>query len=120
MVIVEDEGITQMQLRVILKGAGLEIAGAVANGKDAIELVLAEKPDLVLMDIKMPVMDGLEATRRILAQSHMCIVMLTAYDDYREEADTIGATGYVVKPIDRLTLLPQLAAALQRFTAPPS
>lgn len=113
-VIVEDEGITQMQLRQILTRAGLHIIGAAMSGPEGVEMARRAKPDLVLMDIRMPgEYDGLEAARRILAEQSVCVVMLTAFndDDYKEQARQIGTCGYVVKPIDRDTLLPQLEGA---------
>src|SRR5689334_9601672 len=65
-VIVEDEGVTQLQLRRILRSEGMEVVGLAANGLEAIEVVLEKRPDVVLMDIRMPIMDGLEAARIIL------------------------------------------------------
>lgn len=81
-VIVEDEGITQMQLRSILKRAGLVVLASAVDGVEGVATTLRERPDLVLMDICMPgPFDGLEAARRILAEYHVCIVMLTAFSD---------------------------------------
>lgn len=117
-VICEDEGITQMQLRRIMRAAGLVVAGVAGDGRAGVEIVLREKPDLVLMDIKMPLLDGLEAAKEIMSAYKVCIVMLTAYatDEYRERASDIGACGYVIKPITALTLMPQLQQAYVRFT----
>jgi two-component system, response regulator PdtaR len=117
-VVVEDEGVTQLQLRKILRSEGMEVVGAAANGQDAIQVVLETKPDLVLMDIRMPVMDGLEASRRILADYHVCIVMVTAFseEEFRQEAQDIGACGYILKPVTTETLIPQLREALRKFT----
>ncbi len=115
-VIIEDEGVTQMQLRMILTRAGLRVIGAASRGEDAVDLVLKERPDLVLMDIKMPgQIDGLEAARQILAQHHVCIVMLTAYDTHRAEAAQIGACGYVIKPVNSASLVPELERAFTAF-----
>jgi two-component system, response regulator PdtaR len=117
-VIVEDEGITQMQLRRILKNAGLTVLASAVNGEEGVTTVLRERPDLVLMDIKMPgSIDGLEAARQILAEYHVCIVMLTAFSDaeYRQRAQELKTCGYVVKPITTESLLPQLEAAYQNF-----
>lgn len=119
-VIVEDEGLTQMQLRRILVLAGMQVAASAMNGPMGVAAALAEKPDLVLMDIRMPgEYDGLEAARRILEQVNICVVMLTAFAEptYRARATEIGTCGYVTKPIDQDTLIPQLEAALIRFSA---
>jgi two-component system, response regulator PdtaR len=117
-VICEDEGITQMQLQRILTQAGLIIIATAGDGQAGVEAVLREQPDLVLMDIKMPVMDGLEAAEQILAVYRVCIVMLTAYaiQEYQQQAAEIGSSGYVVKPITAQTLLPQLRQAYAQFT----
>ena len=119
--IVEDEGITQLQLSRILRSEGLEVVGSAADGKEAIEMVLATRPDIVLMDIQMPVMDGLEASEHILAKYRVCIVLLTAFSDeeYMERAKEIGICGYVLKPITGETLIPQLQTAFEKFQEVP-
>lgn len=116
-VIVEDEGVTQLQLTRILRSQGIQVVGTAGNGKVAVEVVLRERPDLVLMDIRMPVMDGLEASERILAEYRVCIVMLTAFSDeeYQKRAEELGTCGYVVKPIMVETLMPQLKDAFHKF-----
>jgi len=112
-IICEDEGISQMQLKRALSISGMDVVGTARNGRDGVELALKERPSLILMDIRMPVMDGLEASRLILKHYQPCIVMLTAFSDseYRQEAFEIGTAGYVVKPVTGETLLPQLEAA---------
>ena len=115
---VEDEGITQMQLAKILKAAGMVQVGLATNGPQGVDIALSVRPDLILMDINMPgEFNGLEAARRILAEYPACIVMLTAYLDYVEEARNIGIHGYEIKPLDRMNLLHQMRAALTRFQA---
>ena len=115
-VVVEDEAITQMQLRMILTRQGLDIVGTAINGRQGVESVRALLPDLVLMDIKMASStDGLEAARQILSERRICVVMLTAYEEYRDEAREMGACGYILKPIDSTTLVPQLARAYRDF-----
>jgi len=116
-VICEDEGITQVQLVRLLKRAGLVVAGAANNGQTGVELVLREKPDLVMMDIRMPIMDGLEATRRILAEYPVCVVMLTAFADeaVREQSRQAGSRGFLLKPVTG----PSLIAALEQFYQQP-
>jgi two-component system, response regulator PdtaR len=116
-VICEDEGITQMQLRRILTQAGCVVVATAGDGQAGVDAVLRERPDLVLMDIKMPVMDGLEAAEKILAAYRVCIIMLTAYatPEYQQRASEIGVCGYIIKPITAQTLLPQLQQAYTRF-----
>ncbi len=116
-VVVEDQGVTQLQLRKILRSEGLDVVGVASNGREAVDLVLASKPDVVLMDIRMPVMDGLEATRLILQKLRVCVVMLTAYSEkeHQEQAQQAGACGYVLKPVTTETLVPQIRAALDVF-----
>src|SRR5579871_4514453 len=100
-VIVEDEGMTQMQLRKMLAHAGLNVVGSATNGKEGVEVILREQPDLVLMDINMPQMNGLEATKIVMETHKTCIVILTAYSDesHRQQAEEAGARGYLLKPI---------------------
>jgi len=112
-VICEDEGILQMQLQRALTRAGLKIVGTANNGQTGVDIVLRERPDIVLMDIRMPIMDGLEASRRIFAVYSPCLVVLTAYADehYQQQAKELGASGYIIKPVTTDTLLPQLREA---------
>ena len=116
-VICEDEGVTQMQIARLLRRAGLLVVGAVNNGQSAVEIVLREKPDLVLMDIRMPKMDGLEAMRLILSEYPVCIVMVTAFSDdaVREQADRLGSHGYLVKPIIGSLLITALEKSYLTF-----
>ena len=115
---VEDEGITQMQLGKILKSAGMQQVGMATSGPQGVALALKERPDIILMDINMPgAYNGLEAARLILAEYPTCILMLTAYTDYADEATAIGACGYLLKPVDRLTLLHGIRKALAEFSA---
>jgi response regulator NasT len=116
-VIAEDQGLTQLHLRKILNAEGLDVVGVASNGKEALDLVLQHKPEIVLMDVRMPIMDGLEASRLILEKYHVCIVILTAFseEDYRREAMELGVSNYVLKPVSSDTLIPQIATALERF-----
>lgn len=118
-VTVEDESITQMQLRKVLTRAGLIVVGQAMNGKDGVDLILREKPDLVTMDITMPIMDGLEATRQVMENNQTCVVIVTAYtnEEYRRKAVEVGACGYVVKPIAAASLLPALEYIYEHRTA---
>ena len=116
-VVVEDEGVTQMQLRRCLAHAGLDVVATAINGQDGVTAVLRERPDIVLMDIRMPVMDGMEASKRILKELPVCIVMLTAFSDqeYRDRAYRLGVSGYVIKPITSDLLLPIIVQAYDVF-----
>ena len=117
-VIVEDEGITQMQLRRMLKHVGLIVLDSAVNGPEGVEIVLRERPDIVLMDIRMPgAFDGLEAARRILAEVNVCIIMLTAFSDeeYRKQAEAVNTCGYVIKPVTTESLIPEIEVAFRNF-----
>ncbi len=115
--ICEDEGIVQMHLKRAVTLAGMQFAGAAYNGQDGVELALARQPDLVLMDISMPVMDGLEAARRILADFDTCIVVISAFSDenFQAQARQLGACGYLIKPISAATLAAELLRAWEVF-----
>lgn len=117
-VIIEDEGLTLMHLRKICVLAGMQVVGLAGDGEQGVQKVLEEQPDIVLMDINMPLLDGFGATERILQELSVCVVMLTAYDmeEYQERARKTGVAGYILKPITALTLIPQLESAYQRFT----
>ena len=108
---------TQIQLTRLLKRAGLVVVGAANNGRTGVEIVLHEKPDIVMMDIRMPIMDGLEATRLIMAETPVCIVMLTAFADaeVREEARKAGSSGFLLKPVTGQTLLAALEQYYQEY-----
>lgn len=114
-VIVDDEPVTRMDLADMLEEAGFQVAGEAGDGFDAVELCEARRPDVVLMDVKMPVFDGLTAAETILSRDLAgCVVLLTAFQDREivEKAGRIGVTGYLAKPIDPRSLLPTLELAL--------
>ncbi|MCW3099280.1 MAG: two-component response regulator [Chthonomonadaceae bacterium] len=115
-VTVEDEGITQLQLKKALTAAGLIVVGQASNGEEGVELILRERPDLVTMDINMPIMDGLEATRQITEQDGPCVVILTSYNDaeHRHRAEEAHACGYALKPITSEALLSALEQGYAR------
>lgn len=117
-VIVEDEGMTQAQLQKICNIMGLVVVGTAITAQGGIETVQRERPDLVLMDIRMPgTQNGLDAAEEIIALYPVCVAMLTAFVDteYQERARQIGVHAYIVKPVDRDTLPHQLEDAWQRF-----
>ncbi|HEV2473589.1 MAG TPA: response regulator [Chthonomonadales bacterium] len=119
--IVEDEAVTQMQLRLICRRAGMVIAGSATTGEEAVAMALQENPDLILMDIHLRgELDGLEAMKQIVGRSHVCIVVLTAYSEHLESARAIGAAGYIVKPIVEGRLVPALINALEDFGRRPA
>ncbi|MCI9164514.1 MAG: response regulator [Oscillospiraceae bacterium] len=114
-VIVDDEPVTRMDLADMLEEAGFRVAGEAGDGFDAVELCEEKRPDVVLMDVKMPVFDGLTAAETILSRElAVCVVLLTAFQDREivERAGRIGVTGYLAKPIDPRCLLPTLELAL--------
>lgn len=116
-VIVDDEPITRMDLREILESKGYQVVGEAADGFDAVELCRTYLPDLVLMDIKMPLMDGLSAAQIIHEQGLAeAIVLLTAYSEksYIEGAKESGVSGYLVKPIEEKALIPCIELAMAR------
>jgi two-component system, response regulator PdtaR len=118
-VVCEDEGITRMLLGTVLKDAGLDVVASASNGALGVKSVLATKPDIVLMDVKMPVMNGFDAAVEILKQHRPCIVMLTAFNDREsyERARAIGAQGYITKPVDDERVVREIAGAWRGFKA---
>jgi two-component system, response regulator PdtaR len=112
----EDETIIRLDLRQTLERAGFEICGEARDGDEAIELARKEKPDLAVLDVKMPRLDGIEAARRILAERPIPIVMLTAYgqDELVARAVEAGVFGYLVKPFRDTDLLPAIQTAQAR------
>ena len=116
--IAEDETIIRLDLRALLERAGHEVVGEARDGDEAIALAERLSPDLIVMDVKMPRLDGIDAARRILANRPVPIVMLTAYAQAEliERAAEAGAFGYLVKPFREADLLPAMATARARFT----
>ncbi|WP_350342961.1 response regulator [Proteinivorax tanatarense] len=116
-VVVDDEPITRMDIVEMLKNEGYNVVAEASDGFDAIELCQRHNPDLVLMDVKMPLLDGLKAAE-IIYQDKLakCIVLITAYSEKKfiEEAQKIGVMAYVVKPINEKNLMPTLAIALSK------
>ncbi len=115
--ICEDEALTVLKLRRLLTAAGHQVVGEAKNGEECLALTQETEPDLVLMDIKMPGMDGTEATRQLLQQRPLPVVMLTAYSDDEtvRAATEAGACAYLVKPVNRSQLLSALHVAASRF-----
>ena len=114
--IAEDETIIRLDLRTLLESAGFEVCAEAKDGEEAIDLARTEQPDLAVLDVKMPRLDGIEAARRILDERPIPIVMLTAYgqDELVGRAVEAGVFGYLVKPFREQDLLPAIAAARAR------
>jgi AmiR/NasT family two-component response regulator len=114
--IAEDETIIRLDLKEILERAGFDVCAQAHDGEEAVELARAEKPDLAVLDVKMPRLDGIEAARRILAERPIPIVMLTAYgqEELVGRAVEAGVFGYLVKPFRETDLLPAIQAAKAR------
>ena len=113
--VVDDEPITRMDICGMLKDLGYGIAGEAGDGFDAVALCRRTHPDAVLMDVKMPVFDGLSAAQTILEEDLAgCVVLLTAFsdEDIVERAGRIGVTGYLVKPVEQSRLRPVLEVAM--------
>jgi two-component system, response regulator PdtaR len=114
--IAEDETIIRLDLRKILERAGFEVCAEARDGEEAVALAGSERPDLAILDVKMPHVDGIEAARRILEGSPIPIVMLTAYgqEELVSRAVEAGVFGYLVKPFRETDLLPAIHAARAR------
>lgn len=116
-IVAEDEPITRMDICEMLTAAGYNIAAQASNGLQAVELSRRYRPDLVLMDIKMPKLDGIQAAELLLKENIVeSIIMLTAYSgkEFIDKVKNIGAIGYIVKPIDENRLIPQVEIAIAK------
>jgi response regulator NasT len=115
--VAEDETIIRLDLKETLERAGFEVCGEARDGEEAVELAREEKPDLAVLDVKMPRLDGIEAARRILAERPIPIVMLTAYghDELVARAVDAGVFAYLVKPFRESDLLPAIQTAKARY-----
>jgi response regulator NasT len=114
--VAEDETIIRLDLKDLLERAGFEVCAEARDGEEAVELARSEEPDLALMDVKMPRLDGIEAARRILDERPIPIVMLTAYgqEELVARAAEVGVFGYLVKPFREQDLLPAIHTARAR------
>ncbi len=114
--VAEDETIIRLDLRKTLEDAGFDVCAEARNGEEAVALAESERPDLAILDVKMPKLDGIEAARRILGERPIPIVMLTAYgqDELVSRAVEAGVFGYLVKPFRETDLLPAIRAARAR------
>ena len=116
--IAEDEAIIRLDLKEMLEEEGLDVVAEASDGEAAIRLAREKGPDLVIMDIKMPGMDGLAAAERIIEEGLAAVLILTAFSqkDLVQRAADAGAMGYLVKPFQKSDLMPAIDVALARHT----
>jgi AmiR/NasT family two-component response regulator len=116
-VIAEDEAIIRLDLKETLQEEGYEVVGETGRGDEAVKLVSELAPDVAILDVKMPGMDGLAAAREIAKDRGAAVLILTAFSqrDLIEEARDAGALAYLVKPFQRSELIPAVEVALGRF-----
>lgn len=122
LVVAEDQALIRLDLERLLEAAGFDVCGSARDGQEAVELALELRPDIVVLDVKMPRLDGVEAARRILAEGFVPIVMLTAYGygELISRAVDAGVVGFVVKPFKESALVGALHEALERAPDPAS
>ena len=115
-VIAEDEAIIRLDLKEILEAEGYTVVGETGRGDEAVELVATHKPDIAILDIKMPGIDGIEAARRISANHRVAVLILTAFSQRNliDEARDAGVAAYLVKPFQRIELIPAIDQAMAR------
>jgi AmiR/NasT family two-component response regulator len=116
-VVAEDEAIIRLDLVETLRAEGYDVVADTGRGDEAVELVAEHVPDLALLDVKMPGLDGIEATRAIALNKQTAVVLLTAFSQREliEQAADAGAMAYLVKPYQRADLVPAIETALARF-----
>ena len=115
--IVDDESLIRMDLRDIIESCGHEVVAEGTNGVEALALCKKHKPDIILMDVKMPALDGIEAARQIGFHHEAPVVLLTSYSqqDLIDKARDSGVYGYLIKPVREEQLVPSLEMALGRY-----
>jgi response regulator NasT len=115
--ICEDEGLTALRLQKAVTALGYEVVGEAKNGEEAVRLAERLRPDAILMDVRMPKVDGIEATERIMRAHPAAILMITAYSERGlvDAALRAGASGYLVKPVSDEQIEPALRVALRNF-----
>ena len=117
MIIADDDAITRLDLREMLDSLGYLVVGEVGDGESAVHQARELRPDLVIMDIKMPVMDGIDAARILTEERIAPVLLLTAYGDEElvQRAKEAGVVGYIVKPFRESDLAPAIEVVLARF-----
>ncbi|MBJ7906563.1 response regulator [Streptomyces sp. NPDC004549] len=117
-VIAEDEALIRLDLKEMLEEEGYTVVGEAADGEQAVELAREHKPDLVILDVKMPKLDGISAAEKIAEESIAPVLMLTAFSqrDLVERARDAGAMAYLVKPFSKSDVVPAIEMAVSRFT----
>ena len=115
--VAEDEAIIRLDLKEMLEEEGFDVVGEAADGDAAVRLAGERDPDLVIMDIKMPGLDGLSAAERIIEDDLAAVLLLTAFSskDLVDRAAQAGAMGYLVKPFQKSDLVPAIQVALARY-----
>ena len=115
--IAEDEALIRLDLKEMLEEEGYSVVGEAADGQAAIDLAVKERPDLVILDVKMPVLDGISAAEQIAAKHIAAVVILTAFSQRElvERARDAGAMAYLVKPFTKADLVPAIEIAVSRF-----
>ncbi|MEI6916587.1 MAG: response regulator, partial [Armatimonadota bacterium] len=115
--IVEDESLVSQGLVLMVTQIGHTVVGTASDGESAVEEVIAKDPDVVLIDVQGPELDGIETTRRIMEEHGVPVVVLSSLPDqeYAVRAAEAGAFGYLQKPISPSDLIPALAVAIERF-----
>ncbi|MGK5531406.1 ANTAR domain-containing response regulator [Streptomyces sp. URMC 129] len=116
-VIAEDEALIRLDLKEMLEEEGYTVVGEAGDGQRAVELARELTPDLVILDVKMPVMDGISAAEKIAGESIAPVLMLTAFSqrDLVERARDAGAMAYLVKPFSKSDVVPAIEIAVSRF-----
>lgn len=116
-VIAEDEALIRLDLKEMLEEEGYSVVGEAGDGQQAVELAREHKPDLVILDVKMPVLDGISAAEKIAEESIAPVLMLTAFSqrDLVERARDAGAMAYLVKPFSKSDVVPAIEMAVSRF-----
>jgi len=116
--VAEDEALIRMDLREMLGEEGYDVCGEAGDGATAVRLARELRPDVVLMDVKMPVLDGISAAEQVVSERISAVVMLTAFSqrDLVERARQAGAMAYLVKPFQQKDLAPSIEMAASRFT----